>query len=315
MNFDLLAENIKYKRIKNEIMNTINFNETGGYRLKQNTFKRMQETYFDILNAFISHFKVPAVGNFIIGGCKIDGANITDGYLYIDGDLCPFIQSPGTLASKIKKQINLENLPFKDGTNPQVFRSTFAVSDALGSPLSSFVTIKSSWNDLVDVPIGLIIDPATQPGDVTVLNRISEIEKKLAIFREGGVVFVWRRPLAEIPAGYAEVTELRGRTTVGIDTTIFNGQFVNPEFSILGASGGSKTGVLDIENLPPHDHEVGYQNIDLAGSNDGSLQTIIVSPTSANKEKTTKTGGLQGVAKPFATLNPFRIVNYIEYIG
>lgn len=123
-------------------MNIIDFTKNGGYRFKQFTLRKMQEATIMILKAFVAFCNVPEIGNFIISGCRVVGPNITDGYLYIDGELCFFTQSPGTLSTKIKKNVVTQTLGFKNGVNESVFRYTNAVTDAtLGAMLSDFVRV------------------------------------------------------------------------------------------------------------------------------------------------------------------------------
>ena len=123
-------------------MNFIDLTKTGGYRFKQFTLRKMQEAYFQILKAFISFCNVPDTGNFIISGCTISGPNITSGYVYIDGELCRFEQTAGDLTSKIKKNIIIESLAFKNGNNEPVFRYTSAVvHETDGAALSTFTRV------------------------------------------------------------------------------------------------------------------------------------------------------------------------------
>ncbi|KGO89730.1 hypothetical protein [Flavobacterium suncheonense] len=123
-------------------MNLIDFTKTGGYRFKQFTLRKMQEAYFHILKAFVSFCNVPDTGNYIISGCTISGTNITSGYMYIDGELCRFEETPGDLTTKIKKDIAIENLAFKNGSNQPVFRYTSAVvHETEGTALSSFTRV------------------------------------------------------------------------------------------------------------------------------------------------------------------------------
>ena len=123
-------------------MNFIDLTKNGGYRFKQFTLRKMQEAYFQILKMFVAFCNVPEVGNFIISGCKIDGLNITAGYVYIDGELCYFEQTEGTLLSKIKKNVVTQTLGFKNGQNEEVFRYTNAVLDLVdGALLSDFVRV------------------------------------------------------------------------------------------------------------------------------------------------------------------------------
>lgn len=122
-------------------MNLIDFTKNGGYRFKQFTLRKMQEAYFQLLKAFITFCNVPEEGNYIISGCKVVGANITAGYLYIEGELCMFTQTAGDLNSKIKKNVVIQSLGFKNGNNENVFRFVNAIIDPAGTELSAFIRV------------------------------------------------------------------------------------------------------------------------------------------------------------------------------
>lgn len=135
--------------------NLINFEELGGYRLEQPTFEKMQSTYYLFLKALIGHFGIPDIGSFIISGCEIDGDNITPGIVYINGTICEFAGSAGTLATLIKKTVTTETLEFFNGTTKAVFQKFTATVDAAGTALSEFVRVPSPFN----LPVGTVIDP------------------------------------------------------------------------------------------------------------------------------------------------------------
>jgi hypothetical protein len=122
-------------------MNTIDFTKNGGYRFKQFTLRKMQEAYFLLLKAFVAFCNVPEEGNFIIAGMKVVGNNITGGYAYIDGELCQFQQTAGTDATKIKKNVVIQSLGFRNGNNENVFRFVTAVVAEDGTPLSEFIRV------------------------------------------------------------------------------------------------------------------------------------------------------------------------------
>lgn len=120
-------------------MESIDFSQTGGYRLKQPTLAKMQRAYFEVLKAFLGYLQVPDTGNFILYGCEVSGANITSGMMYIDGELCPFTESAGTTATKIKKNTVLEAIAFKSGANLPVLKTVTAVTDpTTGVELQNF---------------------------------------------------------------------------------------------------------------------------------------------------------------------------------
>jgi hypothetical protein len=143
-------------------MNIIDFLQPGGFRFKQATLGKMQAAYFEILKAFVTYLEMPNIGNFIISGCTVVGANITAGMLFIDGELCYFVGGPGTAATKLKKEVTIETLAFRNGSNPSVFRATHAVIDNSGTALSNFVRIPSVkemvWGNISNIPANLVYD-------------------------------------------------------------------------------------------------------------------------------------------------------------
>lgn len=143
-------------------MNLIDFTKEGGYRFKQPTLNMMQMAYFEILEAFMKHLNVQAE-NTIISGCEVAGANITEGMLFIGGELCKFYETAGTLESLIYKKVEQNTLAFEDGSNPIIFRSTKAVVHLVeGTALSQFTRIEnfksSTWNNISNIPGDLVLD-------------------------------------------------------------------------------------------------------------------------------------------------------------
>ena len=128
------------------------------------------------------------------------------------------------------------------------------------------------------------------------------IEKKLAIFQTGGVVFPWFKPAAEIPEGFQEVADMRGRMIIGYDP-------LQTEFDAIGKKGGSKNHTLTTNEIPDF-------SIHLRGSNadNGDQGDLVV--TSGSQENT----GIDVVVNAeggdaFSILNSYKIAMYIEFIG
>lgn len=119
-------------------MKSTNFDYTGGFPFDQSTLKRLQEALFEHIRTFALQLGCQDTGNYIIYGCNVVGANITAGAMFINGEICPFAGAVGDLNTKIKKQTNISNAPFENGTNPPVFIETIAVVDATGTKLSDY---------------------------------------------------------------------------------------------------------------------------------------------------------------------------------
>lgn len=166
-------------------MRFIDFTKLGGFRLKQSVLDRMQKAYFEILYAFIGHLGIVYENNSIISGCNIDGDYITEGIMFIDGDLCNFERTLGTLVSKIRKTEILEGNNFKDGSTQVVYKTTVAVVDELiGTSLEEFVRIENfkslTWDNIAGKPSGNMLFYAYK-GSFTV-NGGSGIQSKTITF-------------------------------------------------------------------------------------------------------------------------------------
>lgn len=119
-------------------MKSTNFDYNGGFPFDQSTLKRLQEAVFEHIKVHALQLGCQEIGNYILYGCQVVGANITAGTMFIDGEVCPFAGAVGDATTKIKKQTNTANAPFENGTNPPVFIETIAVVNALGTPLQDY---------------------------------------------------------------------------------------------------------------------------------------------------------------------------------
>ncbi|KIA86576.1 hypothetical protein [Flavobacterium sp. AED] len=287
-------------------MNLIDFLQPGGFRFKQATLGKMQAAYFEILKAFVRYFGMPDVGNFIISGCTIVGGDITAGMLFIDGELCSFAGSPGTLATTIKKEVSFENLAFKNGTNPPVFRATQAIVDATGVALSAFVRIPSVkemiWGNIGGIPDGLIIDPNVGTENPSLIARIVELEKKNSVFQDGGAMVFWNKIASLIPVGWAEVEDWRGRMPIGWDPD-------DEIFDTMGETGGAKSASLTI---PVEGYVPGLN------TSAGEGGRLIVSTGVAENGESFESVAKVATAPTTGSvdhMNPYRVVIFIEYVG
>lgn len=138
------------------------------------------------------------------------------------------------------------------------------------------------------------------------LNRLNYLESVIGTMNKiitpivnGGTPLLWMKPANEIPAGYTEVTEFRGKSIIGLDPN-------DTDFNVVMKEIGSKEFSLTKNNLP------------------SSLNTDIMKYK--NKETTSvgvRTGtdffvsleniGGNGIA--VKKLDPSRIVMFIKYVG
>lgn len=50
-------------------------------------------------------------------------------------------------------------------------------------------------------------------------TRVSVLEQKLGVLVEDGAMLLWNKPIADIPAGWQEVTDWRGKVPLGVTST------------------------------------------------------------------------------------------------
>jgi hypothetical protein len=121
-------------------------------------------------------------------------------------------------------------------------------------------------------------------------------------FFEGGGMVLWNRPANQIPAGWREVEDWRGRLPMGYDPA-------DADFNSVGKNGGKKDHVQTIEQMPKHAHLMPYQILIQSAGKANSDAFHRVDGAYTNRY-TNETGG----SKPMPLLNPFRTVVFIEMI-
>lgn len=258
-------------------MNKSNFILTGGYPLKSERLQELQTAYsiFNSLGALAGNLTV-------ISGCVLTGTVVGNGFVYIDGEVIEFREADGTGTPDVIIIEEAVMRAFKNGVIKQVHTIRYAT---FGTAATSW-----SWSDFKR------LDPI-----VSMMERLGTLEKKTAVFQSGGGMVFWNKPAAEIPAGWQEVVDWRGRMPVGFDG-------MQPEFNTIGKMGGSKSKTLSINEIPEHDH----QTDPLAGIN-GGIGSVRAEPWEGVAGGGGKTGK-SGNGQQFSIMNPYRTVLFIEYI-
>jgi len=100
-------------------MNTINFNQVGGFPLSTNILAKLQ-TAFTLFNALGN-----IVGDLtIISGCVVGGTNVSDGVVYINGEVLEF--RGGLAQTKVIIKEDVENLLFENGNSYPAIKTRYA---------------------------------------------------------------------------------------------------------------------------------------------------------------------------------------------
>lgn len=266
------------------------FLQTGGVPLTNDLMALIEEAYgiFEVLGDLSGNLT-------ILSGCELTGQNVGPGVLAIEGKLYYF--EGGAIVPTV--YIHTEEIPktFEDQTTKTLIEKKTV---RFGNGAFSY-----NWADFIKLEtlkaVQAKVNASASQQDFTALKAEVELLKlKTAPIQNGGIVLVWRRPLSEIPAGWKECKEFRGKTIVGRDPD-------DADFSLLGTTGGTKTRSIARANLPnfrlnstalqPYGSNSGNGGFD--GGNSYWNYKIILSDALGD-----------GVA--LNIMNPHRIVEFIE---
>lgn len=273
-------------------MNKSNFNQTGGYPLKTQRLDEMQTAYsvFNSLGFIAGDLS-------IINGCAQTGNSVQDGVVFINGEVLPF--KGGVVMNTVIIIEEATQKEFQSGEVKAVHFKRYATFGTGQSYLWS--AFKRSFpTNQIQAALDL---KATISTVNTLAAQITELQKKSAVFQAGGGMVLWNKPANQIPLGWAEVLDWRGRLPIGYDPT-------QTEFTPLGKTGGSKVKTLSVSELPQHAH-TGTAAGPYIGNNIGGG---FKGGDNDFKERPFTTG-TAGSNSAFSIMNPYRVVMFIEYIG
>jgi hypothetical protein len=272
-------------------MNYLNFNQSIGFPLETDVLDQMQKNY-NILNAFGA-----IVGNFsIISGCVTTGTTVSNGIVFINGEVFEF--KGGTVQDNVVIVQTVESLEFEDFNSREVIFTRYVTF--------GIATTQFPWSDFKpgfetkNIPAVL-----AQKAENTTVNaliaRIEALEAKPSNVPVG-LIAIWGRPLSDIPAGWEEYINLRGRFPMGLNPD-------DPELASLGSPGGNKTKKLSIAELPIVSPINGsYLK---KGGTPGGTTGLTVNDAASGDFNAGELIKPFGGDVPFSLLNPFRIVHYI----
>ncbi len=162
----------------------IDYSNLGGFPLTQDVLAFMQDSYRDVLSAIAR-----LCGNkVIVYGVTVAGANVSDGWLVINGEFIPFVG--GNLGTQVLVSETGTPLTFEDASVPNVLFTKTATTGAIGGfPFSDLVRLPTlaaqmgtiqalvtdltnltndfnnhthAWTDITNKPAGYITYVATE---------------------------------------------------------------------------------------------------------------------------------------------------------
>ncbi|CAA0249571.1 conserved hypothetical protein [Tenacibaculum maritimum] len=264
-------------------MNNLNFQELGGFPLETNTLTEVQKAY-----SIFNNYGSLAGNKTIITGCEEIGNSVTNGFIYLNDELLEF--RGGTKQSKIIIKQEIQEVEFEDKTIKPVYYTRYA---AFGTGVNAV-----KWSDFKK------IHPLK-----SLMSRIEKLEKFALPFSQGGSMVFWNKPANEIPEGWREAIDWRGRVPVGYDINQY-------EFNQIGKIGGEKTHKLINDEIPDHNHPMKLMTgahykskiKQYAGSGAKTRNTTLTD--TLDLQNTESAGG----GEPHNNLQPYRVVIFIEPI-
>jgi hypothetical protein len=263
-------------------MNKIDFTQPGGFPLDQQTLDLMQD------NTKLAATAALLGGNLcILKGCAVVGGDVSSGVVVINGEVLPFVA--GVLSEKVIIVETSNDLVYEDGStkaSEKIRYAQFGDGDYL-------------WADFKRN------DPTN--GLLARVSKLEMILKPLLPYTVDGDTIhgcrlEWNRPAIEIPAGWVadDSVEVQGRMPVGYKEG-------DAQFGEIGGTGGAKTHTLTEDELPEIDIDVpqgdSYNGAGAggrAGRGADNPNNIVIS-----------IGGGQA----HSILNPYRVVQYIIFVG
>ena len=287
-------------------MNRINFDNTGGFPLGTYTLDFMQQSY-QLLNALGN-----IAGNLsILSGCEQVGRSITDGLVYINGEVLPFKGAP--ISEKVIIVESSQKRIFKDGVEKAVEYSRYAT---FGNSASGYL-----WANFKRPLNNQQIEAQSFTEENSLLKRLENLEERVRNTVPIGLVAIWDRPASEIPEGWVEHTEMQGVVPVGYKST-------DSSFNRIGTVVGSKTEQIELRHLPNLKLDLEYQNgtgfeilgVGLRNITDwhrigGEWARGSSLPHWGKDNGSQLKAVLNGGEQPINNIQPSRIVKFIRFVG
>lgn len=267
-----------------------NFLQTGGVPLTNDLMSLIEEAYgiFEALGDLAGNLT-------IISGGEIVGSSVNPGIVAIEGKLYYF--EGGQISSTVYIHTEEIQKTFQDtSTKTLIYNKT--VRFGTGAVTSY------NWSDFVKLEtlkaIQLKVNNSVSLSEFNQLKtRVEMLELKTAPIINGGIVWPWFKPVAAIPAGWKECTDIRGKTIVGLDPN-------DPDFLNLKGTLGTKTHTLTLDEMPTHSHRTPtFANGSASGNAVGHPDNWI---DNNRKVESDSVGGNQ----PHNNMQPSIIANFIE---
>lgn len=211
----------------------INFLQTGGVPLTND----LMATVMDAISTY--NVLGDLAGNLtILSGCEVTGQSVSPGVVIIDGDVLYF--EGGTIIGTVYIHTEKIMKTFQDTTD-KILVIKKIVKFGSGAPNYNWAKFKK-LKTLKEIQ-QQVENSVSKQEFLAALADIEMLKRKTAPIINGGIVWAWFKPVSEIPEGWKEAKNVRGKTIIGWDPG-------DPDFSIIGNNSGNKTIKLTVDQLP-----------------------------------------------------------------
>ena len=280
-------------------MNKLHTEHNAGYPFDIGFLAFMQNAY-----SLFNHFGHLAGNKAIISGCEEAGNTITAGTVYINGELYPF--TGGTKDDTVWIKEATHQVTFKDGFS-RTLETIRTVAFGRSTPEKTF-----NWADFKRITnLQELGENKTDNTETKKLIKRIEILEKQKQAIPVGLIAIWGKPANQIPEGWREYTDLRGRMPVGLDPYYHKTDDDAQDYQLnsLLMQGGKRSHKLTEAEMPSHSHKLYYRETqDDAGNGSDGRE---FSTGTNHSTDVTKTGGDQ----PHNNMPPYHVVQFIEYVG
>lgn len=206
---------------------------------------------------------------------------------------------------------------FKDKES-MIFSVNFDSADALNKAIcpapnfSKTLVISGTFKSgqkvrLINEASRIVVSGIYETNDVpNLLQRLTYLESVIGTMNKiitpivnGGAPLLWMRPANEIPEGYQEVTEFRGKSIFGFDPN-------DTDFNVVMKETGSKSFTINKSNLPSN---INTELMKFKNKQTTSLGIRTGTDFYAEAEN------VGGNGTEIKKLDPSRIVMFIKYTG
>lgn len=178
----------------------------------------------------------------ILSGCVLNGQDVSPGVVVVDGDVLYF--EGGTIFSTVYVHTESISETFQDQVD-KILIEKKTVKFGAGS-------VNYNWADFIRLQTlkeiqEKVNNGVTQQQFNNLFSEVEVLKLKTAPIINGGIVWAWFKPKDEIPAGWKECLDTRGKTIVGLDPN-------DVDFANLKGTIGAKKHQLTINEMPRHRH-------------------------------------------------------------